>query len=216
MSLRNLVVNASLVGGLALSILGCQGNRSDLPPVHLNPNMDFQDRFDPQERNDFFDDGRAMRPPVEGTVARGLLKDDDHYWRGRGIDGRLVDELPGQLELGPELIDRGQERYNIYCAPCHGESGMGDGFVTKHGSPFTVPPRNLHEDNLRAMPLGYLYDVATNGKATMLGYAAQVPVEDRWAIAVWVRILQKHGLDKGWKAGAPTQVAAAEAAGGEK
>jgi len=217
MQLRNLALT-SLVGTLAVGALACQGNRSDQPPVHLNPNMDFQPRFDAQERNDFFADGRAMRDPVEGTVARGLLKDDDHYWRGRGIDGRLVDELPAQIELSSALIDRGRERYDIYCAPCHGESGKGDGFVTEHGAPFAVQPKNLHEDNLRAMPLGYFFDVATNGKATMQPYAAQVPVDDRWAIAVWVRILQKHGIDKGWKADAPPQVAAgpSRAVGGER
>lgn len=230
MPIRNLAVTcltSGILGSLALCTLGCQGNRSHDPPVHLNPNMDFQDRFDPQERNDFFEDGRAMRPPVAGTVARGLLKDDDHYWRGRGLDGRLAAVLPAQLELNADLVDRGHERFDIYCAPCHGESGMGDGFVTQHGSPFTVPPKNLHQDNLRAMPLGYFFDVATNGKGTMLGYAAQVPVEDRWAIAVWVRVLQKHGIEKGWTGDAPTQVAARPAgreaarpagreAGGEK
>ncbi len=202
-----------LLGALALGAFACQGNRSDLPPVHLNPNMDFQDRFDPQERNDFFADGMAMRAPVEGTVARGLLKDDDHLWRGRGLDGRFSDKLPGQLDLDPEFIERGRDRYDIFCAPCHDEAGRGAGFVTKHGAPFKVQPKNLHDANLQAMPLGYLYDVVANGKGTMLGYAAQIPVEDRWAIAVWVRVLQKHGIEQAWTVGAPAQVAAAGDAG---
>jgi mono/diheme cytochrome c family protein len=203
---RRSTAGAALLG---VAISACQGMRSEVPPVHLNPNMDFQDRFDPQERNDMFADGRAMRPPVDGTVARGWLKDDDHFWRGRGLDGRLVDELPPQITLDAALLERGRERFDIYCAPCHDESGGGNGAVTRRNARFAVQPKNLHEDRLRAMPLGYFYDVIANGKATMSSYAAQVPVEDRWAIAAWVRTLQRHGLAKGWTAEAPAQVAAA-------
>ena len=212
MALRNMT-QLMLLGGLAVGVSACQGNRSELPPVHLNPNMDFQDRYDPQERNSFFEDGRAMRPPVEGTVARGFLKDDDHMWRGRGLDGRFIDALPAQIELNDELLTRGEERYEIFCAPCHDESGRGQGIVTKRGGRFQVQPASFHQDRLRAMPLGYLYKVINEGQGTMLPYAAQIPVEDRWAIAAWVRVLQKHGIDKKWDDGAPTQVAKA---GGEK
>lgn len=202
-----------LLGGLAVGASACQGNRSESPPVHLNPNMDFQDRYDPQERNDFFEDGRAMRAPVEGTVARGFLKDDDHMWRGRGLDGRFIDALPAQMELNEDLLARGEERFEIFCAPCHDESGRGQGIVTKRGGLFQVQPASFHQDRLRAMPLGYIYKVINEGQGTMLPYAAQIPVEDRWAIAAWVRVLQKHGIEKKWDDGAPTQVAKA---GGEK
>lgn len=198
----------------ALALVACQGTRSENAPVHLNPNMDFQDKYEAQERNDHYADGRAMRPPVEGTVARGLLKDDDHLWRGRGIDGRLIDELPAQFELNAELLDRGRDRFEIYCAPCHDESGRGQGVVTKRGGRFQVQPASFHQDRLRAMPIGYIYKVIAEGQGTMLSYAAQIPVEDRWAIAAWVRTLQKHGEAKGWDDNAPTQVAAAD--GGEK
>jgi mono/diheme cytochrome c family protein len=183
-------------------LTACQGNRSDLPPVHLVHNMDFQARFDAQEENPFFQPvdcaaalnhgckGRAMRPPVPGTVAVGHLKDDDELHRGRGADGRLFDRLPASLQLGPELLDRGQQRYDIYCQPCHDYTGGGHGIATLRGGGFKVAPANLHDPRLRAMPLAYFYDVITNGKGTMLPYAAQIPVEDRWAIAAWVRTLQ--------------------------
>jgi len=192
------MAHASLSWAAALSLLvlpctGCRGNKSDQPPVHLNQNMDFQQRGDPQERNDFFADGRVMRPPVEGTVARGQLREDDHLWRGRLPNGALADALPASLELSPALLDRGQERYNIFCAPCHGEMGHGNGPVTRRGGGFAVQPANLHQEKYLPAPLGYFYDVTTNGKGSMKSYKAQIPVEDRWAIAVWVRTLQVAG-----------------------
>lgn len=187
----------TLLIGAAL-LAGCQGQRFEEPPIHLIPNMDYQQKFEAQERNDFFSDGRAMRPPVEGTVARGHLKDNAHLHRGRGLDGRLVDSVPNGMKVNAALLERGQERYDIYCAPCHDRAGTGHGPATRRGGGFQVQPPTYHQARLQAMPLGYLYDVATNGKGTMLGYAAQIPVEDRWAIAVWVRTLQVHGKAKKW------------------
>lgn len=196
-SILGLVAIVGIVG-----IVGCQGNRSDLPPIHLVHNMDFQARFDAQEENPFFKDidcanalnqdckGRANRLPVPGTVAVGLLKDDDELWRGRGADGRLFDRLPASITLGPKLLDRGQQRFDIYCQPCHDYTGGGHGIATLRGGGFKVAPANLHDPRLRAMPLAHFYDVITNGKGTMLPYAAQIPVQDRWAIAAWVRTLQ--------------------------
>jgi mono/diheme cytochrome c family protein len=118
------------------------------------------------------------------------LCDDDELHRGRGADGRLFDRLPSSITLGPELLDRGQQRYNIYCQPCHDTTGSGKGIATLRGGGFKVAPANLHDPRLRAMPLAYFYDVITNGKGTMLPYAAQIPVQDRWAISAWVRTLQ--------------------------
>lgn len=182
---------------------GCQGNRSELPPVHLFLQMDFQQRYDAQEVNPFFKEvdcaaaknphscqGRANRLPVPGTVAVGFLKDDDELHRGRGPDGRLIDRLPASIKLGPELLARGEERYNIYCQPCHDYTGGGRGIATLRGGGFSVQPKNLNEASIRAMPLGHFFDVITNGKGTMLPYAAQIPAPDRWAIAAWVRTLQ--------------------------
>jgi len=201
---------AGLVALVAVAGLGaCQGNRSDLPPVHIIQNMDFQSRYDAQEQNDFFEDvdcadavnhgcmGRAMRPPVAGTVAVGELKDDDELHRGRGSDGRLLDRLPASMALGTELLARGEQRYNIYCQPCHDQTGNGKGIATRRGGGFSVAPANLNDPRLRAMPLAYFYDVIANGKGTMLPYAAQVPVHDRWAIAAWVRTLQAARTEEG-------------------
>lgn len=190
---------------LALSLTACRGNPSEEPPIHLQQNMDFQERGDPQERNDFFADGRVMRPPVAGTVAHGLLKEDDHLWRGRLPSGQLADALPPGMELTPALLDRGQQRFDIYCQPCHGALGYGDGPATRRGGGFAVRPANLHQQKLLPAPLGYLFDVASNGKGSMKGYAAQVPVEDRWAIAVWVRTLQV--ASQGQQTDVPEQVA---------
>jgi mono/diheme cytochrome c family protein len=209
-SCRWAVLGLAVVGTLS----GCWGNRSEDPPVHIIWNMDFQDKWDPQEPSELFEDGRAMRPPVEGTVARGQLKDDDLLWRGRGFDGRLADQLPESIKLDAALLERGHERYNIYCAPCHDQSGQGLGPVTQRGGGFKVAPANLHQERLMPMPLGYFYEVITNGKLpNMLPYAAQIPVEDRWAIAVWVRALQVHGKDKGWDGAAVVADAAANPAG---
>jgi len=208
--------------GVLAGVAGCQGNRSDAPPVHIIQNMDDQHRFDAQEPNDFFYGvdcaeeaaadaaaeaeaieagehpphrvktcyGRAMREPPAGTVARGHLKDDDHLYRGRGADDRLADSLPVQIEMSRDLLVRGEERYNIYCQPCHDYSGNGQGIATQRGGGFKVAPPSYHIDRLRAMPLGYFFKVMTDGQGTMLSYASQIPVEDRWAIAVWVRTLQ--------------------------
>ena len=197
-------LSLGLVAVSLFALTGCWGNQSDKPPVHIIWNMDFQQRFDMQEPSDFFEDGRAMRPYVEGTVSRGNLKDDDLLYRGRDLDGRLSDTLPASIEVDEELLRRGEERYNIFCSPCHDKAGRGTGPVTRRGGGFKVAPANLHQERLLPMPIGYFYDITTNGKPpNMLPYAAQVPVEDRWAIAVWVRALQTHGKDKDWAATVP-------------
>lgn len=171
-------------------VAGCWGNPSSEPPIHLQQNMDFQERGDAQERNDFFADHRYMRKPPEGTVAVGHLKADDHLYRGIGLDGRISDALPNPLTLDRALLDRGQARFDIYCAPCHGLTGHGDGQATRRGGGFAVEPVNLHARKLQPAPLGYFYRVATFGKGQMRSYAAQIPTEDRWAIAAYVRVLQ--------------------------
>lgn len=178
------------LAGVALVASACRGNRSDKPPIHFQQNMDFQNRGEAQERNPYFADARWMREPVDGTVAVGHLKEDDHMHLGRLPNGILADALPSSVELDDSLLERGEERYDIYCQPCHGKLGYGDGPVTRRGGGFAVQPANFHTKKLGPAPLGYLYHVASFGKGTMLGYAAQIPTEDRWAIAAWVRTLQ--------------------------
>lgn len=193
--MTTLLLGAALVLTSALTT-GCRGNRASEPPIHWNQNMDFQQKFEAQEENAFFADQRAMREPVPGTVARTLelkkddqfLREDDHFWRGRGSNGRLVDALPPQVKLDQALLDRGKERYEIFCGPCHDSTGSGLGLAPQRG--FSVMPPSFHTDRMRAMPIGYFFDVITRGKGSMSSYASSIPTEDRWAITAWARTLQ--------------------------
>lgn len=176
----------------AIVFSACRGDISKEPPIHLNPNMDQQNRFEMQEENVFFTDGRAQRPLPEGTVAVGYLKDDDHLWRGKK-DGRWALGLPEKDDHGvPFVIDRaflrrGKARYEIYCAPCHDGTGSGQGVVVQRGF---FPPPNFQDPRLLAMPVGQLYDVIANGARNMPPYGAQIQLRDRWAVAAYVRTLQ--------------------------
>lgn len=135
--------------------------------------------------SDFFADGRGARDPVPDTVARGQLHADRVMQTGIAPDGRFVAHLPTPLTR--VLLERGQERFGIFCSPCHDRTGQGRGMIVQRG--FKSPP-SFHIDRLRQQPIGYFFDVITNGFGTMSGYAAQVPVGDRWAIAAYLRALQ--------------------------
>ena len=177
-----------LLAVLTLTVASCRGTRSSDPPVHLNLNMDFQERFDPQEANPFFEDNRSMRPLVPGTVARGTLRDDVVFYEGRSEGGGFTRRMP--VPATRELLERGQERYNIYCAVCHGAAGDGQGIVITGGYGYTPAP-SYHIDRLRQESDGYLFDVITNGVRTMPPYGHQVPPADRWAIVAYIRALQR-------------------------
>jgi hypothetical protein len=146
--------------------------------------MHDQPRYEPLEASGFFADGRASRPLVPGTVARGQLHTDTHFYLGK-VDGTLVDTLP--LPVTRPLLERGRERYDIYCAPCHDRLGSGQGMIVRRG--FRSPP-SLHIDRLREAPIGHFFDVISNGFGVMTDYAAQVAPPDRWAIAAYIRALQ--------------------------
>jgi mono/diheme cytochrome c family protein len=141
-------------------------------------------RYDPLEASAFFADGHSARPLVANTVARGLLREDEHLYQGR-VNGQLADTFP--MPITAEVMARGQERFNVFCSPCHGRTGAGNGMVVQRG--FRAPP-SYHEERLRAAPVGYFFDVMTNGFGAMQDYSAQVPVADRWAIAANIRALQ--------------------------
>ncbi len=173
---------------VVLALAGCRGMESDNPPIHPNLNMDFQNRFDPQEANSFFEDNRSMRPIVPGTIARGTLREDVVFYEGRAEDGSYVEQMP--LPTTRELLARGQERYDIYCTPCHGAVGDGEGIITTGGYGYTPAP-TYHSDRLRDVADGYLYDTIANGIRTMPAYGHQVPPADRWAIVAYVRALQR-------------------------
>ncbi|MFN3198912.1 MAG: c-type cytochrome [Bradymonadia bacterium] len=176
-----------LVATVALTALaGCRGEVSREPPVHLNQNMDFQDKYMPFGQSKIFDDARTMRVPPRGTVARGMLKADDALYRGRDAEGNFVTTLPIAVDM--DVLTWGQERYNIYCSPCHDKTGAGKGVVVSRG---LVPPPTYHQDRLRAMPVGELYHVISNGVRTMPAYRHQIPTEDRWAIVAYIRALQR-------------------------
>ena len=184
----NKAIATILLGVLTLTVASCRGTRSSDPPIHPNLNMDFQQRFDPQEVNPFFEDNRSMRPLVPGTVARGTLRDDAAFYEGRNEGGGFLQRMP--LPMTRELLERGQERYNIFCAVCHGAAGDGEGIVITGGYGYTPAP-SYHIDRLRQESDGYLYDVITNGVRTMPPYGHQVPPADRWAIVAYIRALQR-------------------------
>jgi mono/diheme cytochrome c family protein len=137
-----------------------------------------------QDPTPAFNDGSSARPLVPGTVARGSADHPSSYYTGIE-NGQLVTKLP--TPVTPELLNRGQERFNIYCSPCHGADGYGHGMIVQRG--FTSPP-SYHTESLRSKPIGHFFDVITNGKGAMYPYASRVPVEDRWAIAAYIRALQ--------------------------
>lgn len=170
------------------------------PRIHIIRDMDNQMYYEAQSANPLFADGRAMRPPVPGTVARGEDELDDHLHRGLGPDGSFVDAFPAQVKVDPALLARGRERYGIYCAPCHGYTGWGDGMISRRvrelqGRNVTdiqwVPPTSYHTPNMQTYPVGQLVHVITNGVRNMPPYGAQVDTHDRWAIAAYVKALQQ-------------------------
>ena len=141
-------------------------------------------RYDTLEKSDFFADQRTARPLIDGTVARGQLRADDAFYTGKN-GATLVAELP--MPVTKPLLARGQDRFNVYCSPCHAKTGLGDGMVVRRG--YKQPP-SFHEARLRQQPVGYFYDVITRGFGQMPDYAAQVQPADRWAVAAYIRALQ--------------------------
>ena len=141
-------------------------------------------RYEAFEASSTFADNRASRVAPAGTVARGWLRDDEALYTGK-IAGQPVDEFP--FAIGRAELVRGQQRFNIYCTPCHGRLGDGNGMVVQRG---LRQAASYHQDRLRQEKLGYFYDVITNGFGAMQGYAEQIPVRDRWLIVAYVRTLQ--------------------------
>ena len=171
---------------------------NDKPRIHIIQNMDNQPKFVSQETNALFLDGRAMRPRVEGTIPRGGMTDDMHLFMGI-VDDDWAHDFPSALEINLAFVQRGRNRFNIYCTPCHGAGGFGDGLVHKRASQLVetgvngtswVAPKNLHEDAIREQPVGQLFNTVSNGVRTMSGYAPQIRTSDRWAIVSYLRALQ--------------------------
>lgn len=187
-----LALLATTAGGL----VGCRGWESDQPPVHLNWNMDTQEKGKAYRREPLFADGRMMRPPVEGTVARGYLNADDHLYRGVGADGQPVVKFPEGMN--PEaLVARGGNRFQIYCAPCHGRDADGKAAFINRGpqAQMLVPPPDLKSARIKELLNGAIYQAIANGVRNMPSYGVQIPVEDRWAIVAWIRQQQGGGFE---------------------
>lgn len=147
--------------------------------------MQDQPRYEPLGGSSFFEDHRQARPLPAGTVARGHLKEDAYFHRGVTADGRPAPAFP--MRISAEILERGRERYAIYCTPCHGETGAGNGMIVQRGFP---KPVSFHDARLAEEAPGYYFNVISNGFGVMPSYAAQVPAGDRWAIIAYIRALQ--------------------------
>ena len=146
--------------------------------------MHDQPKYVPLRQSTFFNDARSARPIVEGTVARGQLREDELMYTGKA-NGQDATLFP--MPVDAAVMARGQQRFNIYCSPCHGRTGLGDGMIVRRG--YRHPP-SLHLDRLRSAPAGHFFDVMTNGFGAMPDYAGQIKAEDRWAIIAYLRALQ--------------------------
>jgi mono/diheme cytochrome c family protein len=179
---------------LTISIAGFRGMRSTQPPIIVFPDMDFQAKYKPQAASKFFADGRADRPAPAGTVPRGrgtaadpdFLRADDAHYLGKAADGSFVKGFP--IEVTETMVRRGQGRYMIYCAPCHGALGDGQGITKAYGM---VATPSYHDDRLRQMAEGEIFNTITNGKNTMMPYGDKLSPDDRWAVIAYVRALQR-------------------------
>lgn len=165
-------VRCALLLAVAAGVAGCRQDMHDAP------------RYEAFEASTSFADGRASRNLPVGTVARGWLRDDEALYTGR-VNGEFVDTFP--FAISHDDMARGQQRFNVYCTPCHGRLGDGNGMVVQRG---LRQAASYHQDRLREERIGYFFDVITNGFGAMQGYAEQVPVRDRWLIAAYVRALQ--------------------------
>jgi len=181
---------------LTISIAGFRGRLSTRPPVEVFPDMDRQPKYKPEARSPFFADGRADRPLPPGVVARGrsiapdpdFLRAADFLYRGKMAGGAFARGFPPELAIDARFMERGRERYATYCAPCHGAVGDGQGITRGYGMATTA---TYHDDRIRNMPEGEIFNTITNGKNTMSSYADKLSPEDRWAVIAYVRALER-------------------------
>ena len=155
------------------ALAGCRQDMHDAP------------RYTALQASAFFTNGASSRMLLANTVARGQLREDEQFYTGK-VNGQPATEFP--MPITAEVMARGQERFNVFCSPCHGRTGMGNGMIVQRG--FRQPP-SYHEERLRNAPVGYFFDVMTNGFGAMPDYRAQIPAADRWAIAAYIRALQR-------------------------
>lgn len=168
-AIKQLVISSLL---FVIGVAGCRQQMAEQP------------RYDPLEASEFFADGQSARPPVENAVARGELREDEHFYAGLS-GGAPASTFPFPITL--EILQRGRERFDIFCSPCHSRTGDGNGMIPSRG--FTRPP-SFHIQRLREAPPGYFFQVITQGLGAMPNYRQQIPPGDRWAIIAYVRALQ--------------------------
>jgi cytochrome c553 len=193
--MRNVYLITAFVGVLIFSIFGLRGTKFTSPPIDVFPEWAFpsmrkQPKYRPQASSEFFADGRADRMPVEHTIMRGMLREDDHLNRGKDASGAFARGFPGSLTVDVKFIERGRDRYTIYCLPCHGAVGDGQGITKQYGMGATP---TYHDDRLRKIAEGEIFNTITNGSPNknMLPYADKLVPEDRWAVVAYVRALQR-------------------------
>jgi len=168
-------------------LTGCaRGCTSSSPPIHLNPSMDNQPKARPQSASTFFYDGSTMRQPVPGTIAMGGLKEDTAFFTGKGADGQFVATIP--ITADEAVLERGKQRYTIYCQPCHDARGDGKGILFQRGS---VPTATFHQEKILKYTDGQIFDIMSNGSGLMPAYKWPIPPADRWAIVSYVRDLER-------------------------
>jgi mono/diheme cytochrome c family protein len=188
-----IVVTCAAVVPVALAVKA-RHSKTDKPRIHLIQDMDSQPKYKAQRENTIFADGRADREALPGTVPVGHLNEDDHFFRGRN-GGGWARTFPAQVELTEATMARGKQRFGIYCTPCHGQGGLGDGMVHKRAEGLAqggwIAPSNVTQEYLRNMPVGELFNSITNGVRNMPAYGPQIAPEDRWAIVMYLRALQR-------------------------
>jgi mono/diheme cytochrome c family protein len=200
MRARRRVLGAIIVVTAVIPLTGCvRGCTSSRPPIHLNPSMDDQPKVRPQAASTFFFNGASMREPVPGTIRIGGLKEDAAFFTGKGMDGQFVAAIPHAVD--DALLERGRQRYAIYCQPCHDARGDGRGILFQRGN---VPTATFHQEKIQKYPDGQLFDVITNGVGLMPAYRWPIPPADRWAIIAHVRELQRERQARNASAAAPT------------
>ena len=188
MSARRVSSAIALMSIIALT--GCaRGCTSSRPPIHPNPSMFNQPKVLAQTSSEFFYNGASMREPVPGTIAIDGLREDSAFFTGKGPDGQFVATIP--VPVNEALVERGRQRYTIYCQPCHDARGDGKGILFQRGN---VPTASFHQEKILKYPDGQIFDVITNGQGLMASYRWPVPPADRWAIISYVRQLEQKRL----------------------
>lgn len=190
--MRNVYLVTAFLVVLIVSVLGFRGRISIKPPMDVFPEFAFpsmkrQPKYEPQTSSNFFADGRVDRPIPPRTVSRDPFRANDEL-SGQSADGAWIRGFPASISVNAELMAHGQERYNIYCLPCHGALGDGNGITKQYGMGITP---TYHDDRLRQMAEGEIYNTITHGKNTMLPYADKLLPEERWAVVLYVRALQR-------------------------